>query len=103
LINSRQIYLSSWELNRKSPHPKHIENIINYLGYIPQIKFSFEKLGTRTKLYRIKNKLSIQEFSQLNNIDINILDKLENSRSRKSSLEEQSLIENILKNERVPF
>ena len=74
------MYLSSWELKQKAPHPKHVENIINYLGYVPNITSKLEKLGTRTKLYRIKHNISIEEFCQMGNIDINVVMKLEEAR-----------------------
>ena len=67
-------------MNQKVPHPKHLEIIVDYLGYVPNITSSFEKLGTRTKLYRIKNKLSLETFLKKTNIDSNIIKKLEHSR-----------------------
>ncbi len=74
------MYLSSWELNQKAPHPKHVERIIDYLGYMPNITSKFEKLGTRTKLYRMKHNISIEEFCQMGNININVIMKLETMR-----------------------
>lgn len=72
--------LSAWELNRKAPHPKHLENIINYLGYVPNITSDFDKLGTQTKLYRIKHNLNLEEFLQITNIDSNVVSNLESLR-----------------------
>ena len=33
LLQINQMYLSSWELNQKAPHPKYVDEIVNYLGY----------------------------------------------------------------------
>ena len=74
------MYLSSWELKQKAPHPKHVESIIDYLGYVPKINSKLEKLGTRTKLYRMKYNISMKEFCQMGNIDINVVMKLETMR-----------------------
>lgn len=74
------MHLSSWELNQKAPHPKHLENIINYLDYIPKMKSKFERIGTRTKLYRLKHQLTLKDFIQMTNIDNNVVNKIENYR-----------------------
>lgn len=72
--------LSAWELNQKAPHPKYVEDIIDYLGYIPSIKSKLERIGIRTKLYRLKYQLSLEEFIQMTNIDSNLINKIENYR-----------------------
>lgn len=91
------MYLSSWELKQKAPHPKHLDNIIKYLGYIPNITSKFEKLGTRTKLYRLKYGLSLKEFLQMPNINSHIMMKLEQSRYCKIPKTEEKAIEKMLK------
>lgn len=74
------MYLSSWELNQKKPHSKHLENIIDYLGYLPEVDIKYERLGIVTKLYRLKHGLSLGEFCQKENIDIDWVKKWENAR-----------------------
>lgn len=91
--------LSAWELNQKAPHPKHLENIINYLGYIPIITSSFEKLGMRTKLYRKKHNLTLETFCQMANIDIHVVNKLENARFCKVDLKIDKIIKCSLEKE----
>ncbi|NQY01416.1 MAG: helix-turn-helix transcriptional regulator [Flavobacteriaceae bacterium] len=80
LLNINQMYLSSWELNQKKPHPKHLENIIEYLGYLPEINVEYERLGMVTKLYRLKHQLSLEKFCQMANVDIDMVFKWEHAR-----------------------
>jgi DNA-binding transcriptional regulator YiaG len=85
------MYLSAWELNQKKPHPKHLKNIIDYLGYIPKINSKHERIGTQTKLYRIKHNLTLKEFCQMTNIDFDLVVKWENARYCKISKQETYL------------
>ena len=77
LLDVSQVYLSSWELNRQEPHPRYLESIVNYLGYFPKINLSFEKIGMAIKFYRMKYNLSLQDFCQMCNIEIDIVLKYE--------------------------
>lgn len=84
LLNINQMYLSSWELNQKKPHPKHLENIIEYLGYLPQTISKSELLGTQTKYYRMKYNLTLEELCQMTNMTSNVVTQLETKRFRKT-------------------
>ncbi|NQX84696.1 MAG: hypothetical protein HRT67_02040 [Flavobacteriaceae bacterium] len=64
----------------KKIHPKHVELINDYLGYLPNITLKLEKLGTRTEIYRMKHNISTEEFCKMGNIDINVVMKLETMR-----------------------
>lgn len=97
------MYLSSWELNQKAAHPKHLDSIIEYLGYIPNITSRFEKLGMRTKLYRMKYNLSMEDFIHMPNINSNIVMKLERLRFCKVSKTEEKAIEKTLKQKPTYF
>lgn len=97
LLNANSMYLSMWELNRKSPHPKYVEFIIDYLGYTPKIASKFDKLGTRTKLYRLRHGMSLEEFLQMTNIDHDVIHRIENMRFTKLSKIEAKIIEKALK------
>lgn len=37
-LNVTSVMLSNWENNHQIPKPKHIDSIINYLGYKPKIR-----------------------------------------------------------------
>ena len=93
------MHLSSWELNQKAPHPKYVDVIIDYLGYVPKITSRIERLGSRIKLYRRKHNLGINEFCELKKIDKVLVIKHENQRFCKFSKEEQKIIEQALRNE----
>lgn len=97
------MYLSSWELNQKAPHPKHLKNIIGYLGYVPTISSNIERLGMRTKLYRMKYNISLHEFCQMGNIDSDVVIKLETRRFCKLSKEDTRTIKKALKLNLISF
>ena len=65
LFGINGMYLSSWELNRKQTHPKHLEAIIQFLGYTPKLTSTFDRLGARTKLWRIVHNISMDGFSEM--------------------------------------
>ena len=96
LLHVNQMNLSAWELNQKVPHPKYAEIIIDFLGYIPTITSKIERLGTRIKLYRLKHKLSINEFCKLKQIDKALVYKHEMQRFCKFSEKEYEVIEQVL-------
>jgi transcriptional regulator with XRE-family HTH domain len=67
LLHINQMYLSSWELNQKAPHPKHLKNIIDYLGYVPTITSNREHLGrTYRKRRNLKHNRGIINNSGIN-------------------------------------
>ncbi|MFY0602762.1 MAG: helix-turn-helix transcriptional regulator [Flavobacteriaceae bacterium] len=103
LLGINSVYLSSWEHKRKAPHPKYLDPIINYLGYIPRIISKIDFLGTRVKLYRKKYKLSIETFCQLGSIDVDVIMKLENARFCKIDKETKKVIEIQLKKAPTSF
>ncbi len=96
LLGVNSVYLSSWEHKRKAPHPKYLDIIIDYLGYIPKITSKTDFLGTRVKLYRKKHNLFIETFCQLGNIDTHVVMKLENARFCKVDKETKKMIEKQL-------
>lgn len=56
--------LSNWELNRKPTPPKYLTRIIEFLGYVPDIKLDFDRYGTYTQLFRIEKKINLKKFSK---------------------------------------
>lgn len=89
--------LSMWEHNKMFPHPKYVQTIIDYLDFVPNNTLKFERLGTRTILFRMKNQLSIEEFVQMTNIDSNVIWKIEKMKFSKLSKDEIRTIERALK------
>ncbi len=92
LLNVNSMHLSLWEHNHKSPHSKYVKSIVKYLRYIPEVNFKSERLGTLTQLYRLKHKISIEEFCQMTNIDSNVLRRIETMRSYKVSDDVEKMI-----------
>lgn len=74
------VALSMWELNRKPVHPKRFQSVIDFLGYVPKKSSKFDKLGTRTQLWRLQNDVSLQEFSELVNVPIEEIIRIETAR-----------------------
>ena len=74
------VALSMWELNRKPVHPKRFNAVIDFLGYVPKKSSKFDKLGTRTQLWRLQNDVSLQEFSELLNISVEEITRIETAR-----------------------
>ncbi len=72
--------LSSWELNRKQIHPKYLEAIIQFLGYTPKLKSKFDKIGMRTKLWRIQHSITLDDFSVMIAIPKEEIIKIETAR-----------------------
>ncbi|MFV0572295.1 MAG: hypothetical protein ACK5M1_07690 [Xanthomarina gelatinilytica] len=92
--------LSMWEHNRKPVHPKYVKAIVNYLGYVPNVTSKFEQLGTRTQLYRMKHKLTVEEFCHLGDIPTDVVIKLETMRFCKDGKNEEKTVRSILN--RIP-
>jgi transcriptional regulator with XRE-family HTH domain len=88
------IALSNWELNRKPTPPKHLQNIIYFLGYVPKIKIGFDRFGTYTQLYRKQQEISLQKFSEHINIDIEEIKHLEQGKygKRHRQLESEIMV-----------
>lgn len=74
------VALSMWELKRKPVHPKLFQSVIDFLGYVPKKSSKFDKLGTRTQLWRLQNDISLQEFSDLVNVSIEEITRIETAR-----------------------
>lgn len=72
--------LSSWEINKKTIHPKYLEPIIEFLGFTPKLKSNFDKLGTRTKLWRKQHSVSMDAFLSMINIPKEKILKIEQAR-----------------------
>ena len=74
------VALSMWELKRKPVHPKRFQSVIDFLGYIPKKSSRFDKLGTRTQLWRLQNDIDLQKFSELVNIPVDKITRIETAR-----------------------
>ena len=74
------VALSMWELNRKPVHPKRFQSVIDFLGYIPKKSSEFDKLGTRTQLWRLQNDVNFEEFISMFNLDREVILKIETAR-----------------------
>ena len=74
------VALSMWELKRKPVHPKRFLSVIDFLGYVPKKSSEFDKLGTRTQLWRLQNDVDLQEFSELTNIPLEEITRIETAR-----------------------
>lgn len=72
--------------------------MINFLGFIPKKSSDFDKLGSRTQLYRMQNNMSIQEFSKSANIPIEIIEKIEQARYCKIDTETKQAITQFVSN-----
>lgn len=72
--------LSSWELNSQTIHPKYLESIIIFLGFIPKLTSNFDVIGMRVKLWRTENFISIEEFSRMVTIPEEEIKKIEQAR-----------------------
>lgn len=79
-LKVHSVALSNWEHNKKSPHPKHFDSIIDFLGFVPKKQSRFDKLGTRTQLWRLQNNITLEEFSSVLNTPIEIIVKIEEAR-----------------------
>lgn len=74
------VALSMWELKRKPVHPKRFQSVIDFLGYTPKKSSKFDKLGTRTQLWRLQNDVSLEDFSELVNVPIEEIIRIETAR-----------------------
>ncbi len=74
------VALSNWELNRKPIHPKRFNTVIDFLGFVPKKQSTFDKLGTRTQLWRLQNEVSLGEFVSLINLEKKDVIKIEQAR-----------------------
>ena len=90
--------LSSWELNRETIHPKYLEAIIEFLGFIPKLKSNFDKLGIRTKLWRLQNNVEFEEFLSMINSPKEEILKIEEARYCKVDKKTEIKINTFLKN-----
>ena len=93
--------LSSWELNRETIHPKYLEPILEFLDFIPKLKSNFDKLGTRTKLWRIQHSISMDDFLIMVGIQKEEILKIEQARYCKVDKKVVSKINTFLKNKRL--
>lgn len=80
LFGVNGVALSMWELKRRPVHPKRFQSVIGFLGYVPKKSSKFDKLGIRTQLWRLQNDVSLQEFSELVNISIEEIIRIETAR-----------------------
>ncbi len=92
-LNVNSVALSNWERNKKSPHPKHFNIIIDFLGFVPKKQSHIDKLGIRTQLWRLQNNTTLEEFASELNIPIEIIMRIEQARHCKL---EEGTIKRIL-------
>ena len=95
--------LSSWELNRETIHTKYLEAIIEFLGFIPKLKSNFDKLGIRTKLWRLQNNVGFADFLSMINISKEEILKIEEARYCKLDKNTEIKINTFLKNNTTSF
>lgn len=86
------VALSMWELNRKPVHPKRFQSVIDFLGFVPKQSSLFDKLGTRTQLWRLQNNVSFDEFINLFNLEKEVISKIETTRYCKIDTELETKI-----------
>jgi transcriptional regulator with XRE-family HTH domain len=86
------VALSNWELNRKPIHPKRFNDMIDFLGYVPQQQSKIDKLGTRTQLWRLQNNVTLKDFSQMLNISKTEIMKIEQARYYKKNVDMENII-----------
>ncbi len=92
------VALSMWELKRKPVHPKRFQSVIDFLGFVPKKSSRFDKLGTRTQLWRLQNDIDIQEFSELTNIPVKEITRIETARYCKIDNKVSKSVEKLIKN-----
>lgn len=83
LFGIDSVNISLWELNRQPPQPKHLESILAFLGFTPKLKSNFDKLGSRTKLWRIQHSILFDEFLRMIDIPKEEILKIEQARNYK--------------------
>jgi len=86
------VALSNWELNRKPIHPKRFNDVIDFLGFVPNKYSSFDKLGTRTQLWRLQNNVNLEEFISMFNLEREEIIKIETARYCKIDVELEDII-----------
>ena len=91
------VALSMWELKRKPVHPKRFQSVIDFLGFIPKKSSKFDKLGTRSQLWRLQNNVSLLEFSELVNVPIEEITRIETVRYCKIDAELETKISEYIK------
>ena len=92
------VALSNWELNRKPIHPKRFKDIIDFLGFIPEASSKFDRLGTRTQLWRLQNQVELKEFLYMIDIPKEEILKIEEARYCKVDKKTEIKINTFLKN-----
>jgi DNA-binding XRE family transcriptional regulator len=95
--------LSSWELNKKTIHPKYLESILDFLGFTPRLKSDFDKIGIRTKLWRKQHSVSMDTFLQMVNLPKEEILKIEQARYCKLDKKTETKINTFLKNNATSF
>jgi len=97
LIGVHSVSLSNWEFNRQPVASKHLIRIVEFLGFLPNLKSDFDLFGLQIKLWRIRNNCTLEEFSELVESSARIIEKIENSRSRKIEKELKRKIKQFLR------
>lgn len=96
-LGANSVFLSKWELNHAPVHPKYLNAVISFLGFIPKLKSNFDRLGTRTQLWRIENMVSMQEFVKKLDISKEEIQRIEQARHCKIDTQMESKINHFLK------
>ncbi len=79
-------------------HPKYLNAILNFFGFTPKLKSTFDRLGTRTQLWRIENKITAKEFAEILNIPKEEIQRMEQARHCTIDIQIESKINCFLKN-----
>ena len=96
-LEANSVYLSKWELNHTPVHPKYLNDVITFLGFIPKLKSTFDQLGTRTQIWRIENKTTLKVFAEMLNIPKEEILRLEQSRYCKIDAQTEAKIISFMK------
>ena len=66
--------------------------MIDFLGFVPNKYSSFDKLGTRTQLWRLQNNVNLEEFISMFNLEREEIIKIETARYCKIDVELEDII-----------
>ena len=96
-IGANSVYLSKWELNHPPVHPKYFNVLIDFLGFIPKLKSTYDRLGTRTQLWRMENKVSLNKFAEILNVQKEEIQRIEQVQHCKIDSQTETKINRFIK------
>lgn len=83
----------------KTTSSKNLEAILDFLGYVPKLKLTFDQLCTRSQLWRIHNDISFIDFALMADLPLEEIQKIEKALYCKIDPETKKKIERLLKTE----